>query len=367
MKRATASVLGNLFEIGINEITDGSKAFINFDYDFLLSDSIELIEPDNLVIEVLEDVQADQKLVRKLTTLKEKGYIIALDDFKKNYDECLMAPLSHIIKYDIIATPLESIRAEVNTAIRHGKIVLAEKIETKEEYERAKEIGFTLFQGYFFKKPSIISQSNDKKSIKLNYLRILSELQKPEPSYNEITSIIETDVNLAYRLLRIVKNNSKDNDNFYSIKKSLVFMGFKEISRWINILMLQDLSTDKPMKLMRLSLTRSQFGNSLAKRSQLKSRIDEISTMLLFSILDALLDLPIEDALDNIYLTEDIRDSLITNSGPLSPILNLVYAYETASWEEAKAISNDLHIKEDEIYKDYLQALQYCKKIEDSL
>ncbi|MDY0236542.1 MAG: hypothetical protein RBR71_10955 [Gudongella sp.] len=363
-KEATAKVLGCLFETGIHNITNGQKAFINFDYNFLLSDSMELINPDNLIIEVLEDVKVDEVLLKRLMELKDKGYKIALDDFVEDYNNYPIVPISDIIKYDIISTPLNSIEYDVKRAIGQGKTILAEKIETKEEYEKAKEMGFHLFQGYFFKKPSIIGKANDKKSIKLNYIKIISELCNNEPSYDKISGIIESDVNLAYRLLKIIKNKNSD-DLFYSIKKALLYMGFIEIERWINILMLQDLSIDKPMELMRLSLIRSKFGGSLAKRSKYESKFNEITTMLLFSTLEAILDLPMKEALEGIFLSEDIKQSLVDGNGELRSMLDIVLAYEKGNWNEVKVLSLELHIQEGNMYNEYLDAIKYCNEITD--
>lgn len=360
-EKATATVLGGLFEIGIDNIVNDERAFINFDYDFLLSDSIELINPEKLVIEVLEDMQVDKTLMKRLVKLKEKGYTIALDDFVESYENFPLVPISDIIKYDIMATPLDSIEAPVKLALKQGKVLLAEKIETKEEYEHAKEIGFNLFQGYFFEKPSIVSKSNNTKSTKLTYLRLITELGKPEPSYNVLSEIIKSDVNLAYRLLRVVKNNKTD-DVVYSIKRSLIYMGFKKIERWINILMLQDLATDKPLELTRLSLTRSKFGELLAQHSKFKSRYNEVYTMFLFSTLDAILDQPMEIALDGITVTEDIREALIYNKGELHPLLDLVYAYERGDWDNVKTIAFEIEVEEDMVFNSYLMALKSCKE-----
>ena len=361
-KKATAQVLGGLFELGIENITDGKKAFVNFDYDFLLTDSIELIDSDKLIIEVLEGVKADNLIIDRLIDLKEKGYKIALDDFQRNSDNLELVHISNIIKYDIIATPLETIAFEVQNEIKQGKTVIAEKIETIEEYQKAKDIGFHLFQGYFFEKPNIIVESNNKKSIKLNYLKILTELNNPEPSYTKVSKIIESDLNLAYRLLRIIKNNRSE-ETFDSIRRALVYMEFKDIERWINILMLQDLSVDKPLELMRVSLIRSKFGGSLANHSIFKKKFNEISMMLLFSTLDAMLDLPMEEALEGISLTDEIKQPLITKHGKLSPILQLVFAYEKGYWAEVQMLLVKLGIKEEELYKDYLDALTYSKNI----
>ena len=363
-KKATASVLGGLFENGIDSITGGKKAFVNFDYDSLFTESIELIDPDKLIIEVVEDIKVDNALIDRLLELKEKGYKIALDDFVVDVGDKGLVPISDIIKYDIIATPLASLVNEVKEAIKNGKIILAEKIESKEEFETAKEMGFHFFQGYFFEKPNIIGESNNKKSIKINYIRILSELNNQEPSYTKIAEIIESDVNLAYRLLRVIKNNRTE-DRFSSIKRPLVYMGFKEIERWINILMLQELATDKPLELVNLSLIRSKFGGSLANHSNLKEKQDEITTMLLFSNLDAILDLSMEEALEGISLTEDIKQALVHKEGVLSDVLNLVISYEKGYWAGVKHFLAELEIDPDDMFNDYLNALKYCKEITD--
>lgn len=363
-QKATAGVLGSLFEIGISKITDDVRAFINFDYEFLMSDSIELIDPEKLVLEVLEDVKVDDALMRRLMDLKNKGYKIALDDFVEDYEDYPIVPIADIIKYDIMATPLESIGSEVKLALSQHKILLAEKIETEQEYEKAKAMGFNLFQGYFFSKPSIISKSNDKKSIKYNYIRLIAELKKPEPSYVTLAEIIETDVNLAYRLLRVIKNTRTDTI-VQSIKKALIFMGFKEIERWINVLMLQDLATDKPLELTKLSLTRAKFGEVLASNSKFKPRIHEVSMMCLFSNLDAILDQPMIDALEGISLSDDIKEALIYKRGELRPILDLIYLYEKGNWDAVKIKSAQLGIKQKVICDNYLDALEWCKDAMD--
>lgn len=361
---ATATVLGGLFELGINDISNNKKSFVNFDYDFLFSDSIELIEPGNMIIEILEDTHIDDKLINRIKELREKGYRIALDDFTEKYDRSPLVPYSDIIKYDLIKTPLDSIKREVNLALIDKKILVAEKVETKEEYETALEMGFHLFQGFFFERPNIIGKTNIIKSPKLSYIEILNELKKQEPSYTKLTDIIKTDVNLTYRMLQTAKQCQSDSDDFVdNIKKSLVYMGFKQIERWINILLLQDLATNKPVELIRLSLIRSHFGESLSKRSNFKPRTNEVFGMLLFSTLDAILDQPMEKALDGIFLTQDVKSALISEEGDLNLILQLVYFYEKGSWEKVRDLSNEINIDEEEISQHYMDAIVYCDEL----
>lgn len=363
-ERATATVLGGLFELGINSISNNKISFVNFNYDFLLSDSIELIEPDNLIIEILEDTYIDDNILNRIKDLKDKGYKIALDDFRESYDNFPLISLADIIKYDIISTPLDTIKSEVNRAVADRKILLAEKVETKKEYEMAKEMGFHLFQGYFFEKPIIIGKSNNKKSIKLSYIRIINELRSSEPSYDNLANIIKRDVNMSYRLLSLVKrNNSGEKDILYTIKDSLIYMGLKQIDRWINILMLQDLSTDKPIELTRKSIIRSEFGGSMAKDSKLKNRDIEIYGMLLFSTLDAILDQSMEEALEAISVTEDMKKALLNGEGDLAPMLKLVYAYERGEWNKVRLLSEKININENQIIEKYLKSLEYSDNI----
>ncbi len=359
---ATATILSDLFETGIDQIVDGTKAFINFDYDFILSDTIELIDPNTLVIEVLENVIVDKQLYDRLKDLKAHGYKVALDDFVENYDEYQLVSIADIIKYDIIVTPLDTIGNEIKKAREQKKIILAEKIETEEEFLKAKQMGFHLFQGYFFSKPSIISKANNKKSTQASYARLINEVKKEEPSYQVLAEVIKTDVNLAYRLMKIISTKHSE-ELMDSIKKALLYMGFKEIERWINILMLRELSNEKPVELLRLSLVRTNFGEYIAANSIYKKRKAEVSMMCLFSTLDAMLDMPMKEALSEIAVTDNIKNALVKEDGELSPIWKLIRYYEVGDWENARVLSIIIDFDEKRLPEGYLKALKYANKI----
>jgi len=151
---STATVLIGLMELGLENIVEDRKAFVNFDYDFLLSDAIELIHPEKMIIEVLETTTLDDRIAVRLEELKKRGYRIALDDFEEDIRSVTLLDSIEIIKYDIMITPLNTIASDVKYAIGKKKKLLAEKIETQEEYDLAKKMGFHLFQGYFFSKPN---------------------------------------------------------------------------------------------------------------------------------------------------------------------------------------------------------------------
>lgn len=361
---ATATVIDGLFEAGIDNIVDGKRAFVNFDYEFLMSEAIELINPDTLIVEVLEDVVVDEPLLERIRYLKSKGYKIALDDFVEDYKDYLLTPVADIIKYDLMETPLEEIKNDVELALRDKKTLLAEKIETNEEFLLAQKMGFHLFQGYFFFKPSIITRANDKKSLKGQYCRILQELHKEEPSYQNLAEIIETDINLAYRFMRVVSHKQTE-EPIYSIKSSLVYMGLKELERWINVLMLRELSSDKPMAIMSLSLVRAKFSEYISDNSIYRKRKLEISIMCLLSVLDAILDMPMNEALEDLSLSEDVKEALVNRTGNLSPIFELVCAYEGADWEKVNELSSEIGLNKDVIMNGYFEALKWASEIMD--
>ena len=362
---ATAVVMGGLFEQGIDKIVGKNKAFVNFDYDFIMSDLIELIEPSTLVIEILETVKIDQRLMNRLRVLRKRGYTIALDDFAEDYFDFPAMEFADIIKYDIMATPLDTITAEVEDALIKKKILLAEKIETEEEYNKAKDMGFILFQGFFFSRPNIVANKmSAKKTSKAIYINIIKELKKENFSYERITNIIESDVNLSYRLLRSISHKQEKN-KFSSIKTALVRMGLLEVERWIRLLMLQDIAGDKPDEIFRLSLIRSKFGEYVADRSILADRKDEISMMCLFSMLDVLLDATMQEALEGLDISKDIYEAFLFDSGKLKPICGLLRAYETADWKMVDFYAEKIVNKPIDLTEGYLKAIKWASDIMD--
>lgn len=359
---ATATVINGLFIHGLSKIVDNKKAFINFDTDVLFEDFFHLINSDSLVLEILEDVVVTNELVNRISEIKSEGYKIALDDFIEDYSDYPLVEFADIIKFDIIATPLNTIRLEVLRAKRDNKILLAEKIETRDEYTLAKRMGFQLFQGYFFCKPEIIEGVQGEKTINPNYLRILDELQTAEPSYQVISEIIEGDVNLTYKLLRTIDKRAKKN-SIYSIKRALTYLGLKELNYWITLLLMQDLSNNKPEELLNVSLIRSKFASKLSNISKLKRMKLEASLMGLLSNIDAFLDMPIENVLKKIKVTQNIKDALLHGEGVLGDLLNLIIFYEKGNWDEINKLCNIIDIDSTELSNYYFESVQESSDI----
>lgn len=360
---STAVVLGGLFELGVDNIVGNKKAFVNFNYNSLLSNSIELIDPSTLVIEVLEDVEVDSRLLRRLDSLQKEGYRIALDDFAHNLKDYKIVPIANIIKYDLLATPLNTIQDEVMEALRRKKVLLAEKVETEKDFIEARKMGFHLFQGYFFSKPVIVGGLKGKKPDIGIYRRLLHELHSDDPSFQTLAEILETDVSVAYRLVNVV--SKKDNRNIQKgLKSALIKMGLIDFERWVHIMMLQDLSVNKPHELIRTSLIRSKFGELVAYNcGELYPRSSEISLMCLFSVLDAMLDLTMEEAMEELSISDDIKNALVKRDGPLEPILTLAETYEKGEWAEIDKLAEKLQVDGNRLGGWYMEAISWTERL----
>lgn len=357
---STATVVGGLFELGIEQIVNGKNAFVNFDYDFLMSDTIELIAPENLVIEVLETVSVDLPLMERLEYLKKRGYRIALDDFEESVANYPLIPLADIIKFDILLTPLSSLKKEVKEALSQGKYLLAEKIETEEEFKQAQAIGFHFFQGFFFSKPQIVGGVHKSQGSSMIFQKMIQELKTKEPSFQKLAQIVETDPTLAYRVMSV---SGKTKLQTKTIKAALAKMGLLEIERWTRVLMMLEMGKNKPVELYRMALIRSRFGELIAENSRLANQIHTITLMCLFSLIDAMLDLTMEEALRQIEIDEDVYQALVFHTGPLEPILEVILCYERGTCDHMAENAQDLGIEILALKDWYFEAIQWADQV----
>ena len=195
LELASTSVLDTSFLIGFEKITAGHRMFINCPRDFLLRDYISLFPPNSVVVEILETIKPDQEVVEACRRLKQAGYTIALDDFVDSPDWAPLVALADIIKVDFRLTDPEehalasryASQAIVSRYAGKNIRMLAEKVETQEEFAAAMEMGYSLFQGYFFCRPEMM-QHRDLPSFKLAYLELLRAATAPEFDIQELAS-----------------------------------------------------------------------------------------------------------------------------------------------------------------------------------
>lgn len=360
---STATVVSGLFELKQHHLIDSTLAFINVDEEFLFSDALLLIPPTILVIELLENISFSNEVVSRIRHLKQLGYRIAMDDFNQDLPSLPILDVLDIIKVDLLSTPIESITQTIEYAKQKGISLLAEKVETPQQYHSAKVSGFDYFQGYFFCKPEIAGNIDNPKANVQIYLQIMLEIQHEEPSIQEIARLIESDVTLAYRLLKVIGSRSIQNQ---SIIAAIMRVGLLSLHRWIYLLMLQDLTQHKPPELLRLALFRARFSEQLAKQTILSKDASKISLMCLLSVIDAIMDTTMEEALTPLSLDQNIHQALVQHTGPYSDILHLVVIYEQDSSLIAEYISN-LNLNSQILVECYIQAIQSTENLYNQL
>ncbi len=358
--KATAILITNSYiNIGMENLIEDKIGFINFDQTLINNEIPKLLNKDKVVIEVLETVIPDRKIMSNLINLKREGYTLALDDFTLEYQYMKTVPLYDIIKVDFIQTGLSGAE-EIIKRFSNGKNkFLAEKVETAEEYNKAYELGYDYFQGYFFSKPQVV-KSKSTSGIKYQYLRIKEEMQKEEPDFGEIERIIESDVDMSYKILKLVNTFSLTSE-VSSIRHAISILGLKEIDKWLNFIMLQNFTKEKPSELVKMSVIRSKFAELIAMNSNKRNQRYQASLIGLFSLIDAILGKTKEKVLSEIPMTEDVKKAIMLDkSSTLYPIMDIILSYEEAEWDKIDEISKEIQLDVNKVPELYLQAIKWA-------
>lgn len=348
---------GSQFNFGLDELTDNKPAFINFTLETLSKGYPTLLDKDAVVIEILETVQPGKRLLAIVQNLKQNGYTIALDDYLHLPAWRHFYPYIDIIKINFLDCDISEIKilvAELK-AFSHIKL-LAEKVETYEVYNQAFELGFDYFQGFFFSKPEMVkSKALPPSSMVL--AELLYETSNTEVDLNKITDVFGRDVSLSYKLMRYSNSAAfKRRTEVSTIKQALIILGANEIKKLLSLLFAAQASENKPVELIRLSLTRARFSELLAISH---GKIANTSTAFLtgmMSLMDAIMDQSMHTVMQNLPLASEIKNALLNNEGLLAKYLNLVTLYEQCNWQGAEEVSAEfkLTIKISDLYQDAL-------------
>ncbi|MBN2652195.1 MAG: HDOD domain-containing protein [Spirochaetales bacterium] len=363
---ATANVAINSFlSIGFKTLTNGKTAFINFTKELLMEEIPTLLPSDSIVIEILEDIRIDDKLVETCKKLKEQKYVIALDDFEfteyKRYQHFL--PYVDILKVDFLLNDRDQIK-EISEIMKQYKLsLLAEKVESIEDFNFALECGFEFFQGFFFQKPEIL-KGKSLTGYKVNHARILQELTRKQPEVAKIAEIVENDPGLTYNLLKLTNSAMfAGYKKLTDINLALMRIGFKELRKWISLIILSDVGKDKPDELLRSSLIRGKLSESIAEIAGLKERKNEAFLLGLFSMIDTMADMTLDALMADLPIEDDVKEALLHKKGPFSIIYDLSIFFEKGMWNDAIVLCRKHNIDINVISDEYVKALDWTKKL----
>ena len=353
--QATAQVLVNTFlELGLETLVGSKRAFVNLTRDFLLQDYSLVFPADRVVLEVLEDVEVDDDVLAALRHLSAQGYIIALDDFF--YQEHLrpLVELADIIKIDVLASGRTTVAEHVKLLRHYDVQLLAEKVETQEDFTYYKTLGFDYFQGYFFCRPDVVKGQRSPTN-RLVILELLAKLQSPETTFHELEELISRDVSLSYKVLRAANTAIYTRARkVESIHQALQLVGLTAMTNIVSLFLLAKID-DKPHELLITAMVRAKMCEQLAKRMQ-QSNSATSFTVGLLSVLDAFMDRPMPDILPSLPLADEIVGALLAQEGRLGATLRCVLAYERGDWETVE----NLGCPRDLLVKTYLEALRWA-------
>jgi EAL and modified HD-GYP domain-containing signal transduction protein len=361
-KATTELIYDSFLVFGLYGLTDGAKAFINFSKELIESNIPSLLPKKDIVVEVLERGQTTQATVEACKRIRDQGYSLALDDFVFDPGNLPLLQYADIVKVDFPATSAEKQSALIKRY--KGNIqFLAKKVETREDYNRALSLGYDYFQGFFFCKPTILN-SRDIASININLFNILKELNTIDPSFSHIASIIQGDLGLSLKLLKLANSAYFGaRSEVKSILHALSFIGTKELYQWVALMMLKDYTNIENAELIRMSLIRAKFMELLAQELQTEKNLNDYYFTGMFSFIDVLLNQGMDKVLAALPLSASVKDALLGKVNDQGELLRCVVAYETASLDELDAHPIAEAIGSKKFMSLYIDAIKWVKSL----
>lgn len=358
---AARSTLDSSLLVGLDVLCDGQRAFINCTRDLLLKDCMTLLPSGQAVVEVLETVEPDDLVIAACERLRVAGYTIALDDFVANDPRQALIPLADILKVDFARTTLAERAAILKEHSRSHCRVLAEKVETREEFLKAKEMGFVYFQGFYLRHPEIL-KAREIPQNRLNYLRLLEMVSREEMVLRELEDLIKREASVLYRLLRYLNSPAFGfATTIRSVRHALAILGEREVRRWIRLVALVSAGMQKSSDLVLCALVRARFCELLSPR--IGNTESDLFLLGLLSMMDAILEVPMAQVVEHVPLDAETKSVLLGGTGRLRPVYQLMLAQESGDWEQAKNFAVHLRVEEPEVAEIWWQAMQWARQV----
>ena len=360
--RATSQVILNAFtEIGLDRVVGERFAFLNLTRGFITGEYPLPVPNDRVVLEVLEDVSADDEVIEGLKRLKEQGYRIALDDFVLSTENRELLDHADIVKVDCLGQKDEAIQKQAEHLASYGVELLAEKIETQDQFRVCRELGFDLFQGFFLSRPNVI-HDRVLNAHRMNLLQLLAELQEPTCCFERVSDLVSHDVALSYKLLRHINTASYGlRRRVDSVRETLLYLGLDTVKSLASLFLMASVD-DKPQELVRTAMFRAKMCELLARANGTLDR-HKAFTIGLFSNIDVMMDGPMDALLERLPLAPDLRAALLRREGPLGEILSSTLAYERGDWERVPC----LDLSRGRIKSAFLGAVEFVEGVDRDL
>jgi c-di-GMP-related signal transduction protein len=362
---ASSSLIVDSFLLfGMQTLTDGRRAFINFTRKLIVDRCPTFLPENQLVIEILESVEPDAEVIAACKAMHRMGYRFALDDFSYSHAHRPLLDFVDFIKVDFLSSPVSE---RCRLAKEFGALgigMVAERVETHQQYREAVDMGYQFYQGYFFSRPQLLSR-RDIPAFKINYQRLLHVVHSPNPEFSRIEEIIKAEPSLCFKLLRYLNSALfAFSGEIHSIRYALSLLGLKELNRWISLISLTGLCEDKPPALIINSMIRAKLCELLARPTGMGNRGTDLFLTGLLSMIDSMLDRPMREIINQLSLGNDVQEALISkNSSRIRQVLDLAIAWERGDWAEVSGLAVKLGLDESQLAEIHLQAVEWGNQV----
>ncbi|MDO9064001.1 MAG: EAL domain-containing protein [Sulfuricella sp.] len=365
---ATAHVITRAFgELGIAGVLGDKKGFINISADLLLSDMIELLPQDKVVIELLETIQVDAQIISRCRELKAMGFSLALDDFSGDSQFGPLFDIVEVVKFDLPQMGQEALEKHVNHIKRWPVKLLAEKVEDIDQAIQCKGLGFDLFQGYYFARPVVLSGKHADSS-KLMLLKLIG-LVLDDADAPVIEQVFKHDPSLSYNLLRLVNSVAMGmRSRISSLRQAIVVLGRQQLQRWLQLLLFVNPGGDLQNPLLELAATRGKLMEllAMAQSERDKDHHDRAFMTGIMSLLDTLLGMPMEEVVKQVSLASDVENALLNHEGELGNLLLLVEKMERNDFHAAEGLLADMQLNLGNLMQAQIEAMSWAHMLNET-
>ncbi len=348
---------------GLKILSSGKKVFVNFNWEMLLTE-MAFIFPNNLLgVGIGQKPDPEKKVLKAAKKLKDAGYTLMLGDEAVESGDCGLCSLADIIGGDFRRFNLEQQTATIESSKDKAIKFLAKSVETATDYGDAEEKGYEYFQGSFFSKADLVPVRNIP-SHKLNFLRILKEINKPKVQFDQIEKILKKDVSITYKLLRFINSaNFGFKSSVQSIHHALTLLGEMEVRKWLSLIILSGTGTNKPEELIKNTIIRAKFCEAVAAQiKQVKEKdLQRFFLLGMFSMVDAFLDRPMDEIMTELPLESNIKAALLGDEdNRYRQVLDVIVDYEQGDWQNFSDSAKKLNLDEQKIAALYLESVDWA-------
>jgi EAL and modified HD-GYP domain-containing signal transduction protein len=347
--------------IGLNTLSNNLPAFIVTTRDILIRQYLALLPAGKVIAEIPDSVSVDVEVVQACKKLKEAGCKIALSNFRADDSRRELEGIADFLKVDIKTSTLADVATLTSCYRSRGPQLIAEKVETREDFQFCRAAGFSFFEGYFFRKPEMM-RARGAQSNRAVHMRLLAAISRPDLDWKELEEIVKSDPMLYYRLLRYLNSAIFGlKGEIRTVGQALTFLGEREIRHWCQLSGMLELSKNKPSDLALAALVRARFAELIG------AKVDCGETNLfqvgLLSLMDAILEIPMREVLEGLPIDANARTVLLEDAGPLSPVYDLMLAVEAGVWPRIAELASQLGVDQGFLAKSQLSAMEWAQSI----